>query len=176
MKLESPAFDRRQLDDFRLELMAQDREVLAARLEAASGRVRELAARVAETPPSDSAEWNAREVLAHIAVLSKFYGVAAKRIAEGTWQDFDLLEHVAQRDVAGRQVAELPIAEVVALIGDAHARTLAFLHAADPASLYRRAGIGGGVTMSAEEILRLALCAHLELHAEQLERALMTRA
>ena len=175
MKLESLEFDWARLDEFRHELMEYDRGLLLQRLAAAGGRLTELAARIPDEPPAVGSEgWNAREVLAHIAVLSKFYGVAAKRVAEGAWTEIDLLTMVNQRDVAGAATAKLPVAEIAEMALADNRRTVEFVRGADLDSLYRRAAIGEGATWSAEEILRLPLCAHLELHLEQLAAALPT--
>ena len=171
MKLESLAFDQAQLDVFRRQLMEHDRELLVRRLEAAGARVAELAASVSEEAAASDG-WNAREVLAHVAVLSKFYGVAAKQVAAGAWAEIDLLAFVNQRDVAGEATARLPVDEIAAMAAADNRRTVEFLRNAEVESLYRRASIGEGVSWSAEEIVRLALCAHLELHLEQLARAL----
>ena len=172
VKLESLGFTREQLDSFRRELMEHDRDLLVKRLDDVTQRLSEVAPRVSEEAAADRREWNAREVLAHVAVLSKFYGVAAKKIAEGEWEDFDLLTFVSQRDVAGQQVSQLPVSEIVRMVEADHRRTLDFIRGADVAALYRRARIGDGETMSAEEVVRLALCAHLELHLQQLLGAL----
>ena len=171
MKLESLTFDRAQMDAFRRELMEHDRNLLAERIEQGADRLSKLAAQVADDRPSGD-DWSAREVLAHIAVLSKFYGVTAKKIADGAWTDFDLLGHISQRDVAGEQTARLPAAEIAAMALANLRRTLEFMRAADVGSLYRRATVAEGTTMSAEEFLRLALCSHLEMHLDQLTAAL----
>jgi hypothetical protein len=173
MRLESLEFTHEQLEEFRLDLFAHDRDVLVERLRAASERMRVLAQRIPDEPASVvHDDWTAREVLAHMAVLSKFYGVAAKKVAGGEWGDFDLLGHVSQRDVAGEQVAKLSPAQIVDIAFADHRRTIEFLRAADPATLARRVKVAEGITMSAEELCRLGVCAHLELHLEQLERVL----
>ena len=53
-----------------------------------------------------------------------------------------------------------------------HERTIKMLRTADPASLRRSAQLGGDITMTAEEIARLPLIAHLELHIDDLEKML----
>lgn len=171
MKLESLSFGQAELAGFRHELMEYERGLLVRRLEAAGGRLTELGARVADDATAGEG-WNAREVLAHVAVLSKFYGVAAKRVADGTWTEIDLLAFVNQRDVAGEATAKLPVPEVLAMALADNRRTVDFVRQADLESLYRRATVAEGVSWSAEQIVRLALCAHLELHLEQLAAAL----
>jgi hypothetical protein len=53
-----------------------------------------------------------------------------------------------------------------------HQRTIAYLRSADAAALQRRAVLDEGFSMSAEEIAQLPLCAHLEIHLDQLEGTL----
>ena len=171
MKLESLSFDQARLDEFLRDQMEHDRGLLVRRLELAAERLAELSTKVPGAG-AEGEDWNAREVLAHIAVLSKFYGVAAKRIAEGAWTQIDLLAMVTQRDVAGEATAKLPVDEIAAMAAGNLGKTLEFLRGADVESLYRRATVAEDRTLSAEEFLRLALCSHVETHLDQLERAL----
>ena len=53
-----------------------------------------------------------------------------------------------------------------------HARTIGAIRAADAASMRRVVKVDGGETMTAEEVARLPLISHLELHIGQLLRAL----
>jgi len=62
--------------------------------------------------------------------------------------------------------------ELLAAAQSDHRRTLDWLRAANRADLTRRERIGEGRHFSAEEIVRLGLCAHLETQLEQLEHAL----
>ena len=51
-----------------------------------------------------------------------------------------------------------------------HQRTVAYLRSADTQAMTRRAVLYEGFSMSAAEIAQLPLCAHLEIHLDQLER------
>jgi hypothetical protein len=53
-----------------------------------------------------------------------------------------------------------------------HERTIKELRTADPAALRRAFTLPEGGTMTAEEVARLPLIAHLEIHVEQLEKSL----
>jgi hypothetical protein len=53
-----------------------------------------------------------------------------------------------------------------------HARTLKLLRATEARSLRREAKLEDGSTISADQIARLPLINHLELHVDQLERTL----
>ena len=48
----------------------------------------------------------------------------------------------------------------------------AYLRSADAEAMQRRAVLYEGFSMSAEEIAAMPLCAHLEIHLDQLERTL----
>jgi hypothetical protein len=76
------------------------------------------------------------------------------------------------RDPATEQMAQLPVADLLAQVDTDHQRTLAYLGSAPVADLVRSADIGGGVALTAIDIARLPLVAHLEQHLDQLEREL----
>ena len=176
MKIESTSFGPAEVADFLDELIDRDRRALVERLSRASERLGDLAScvpeRRAEPAAGDAAQWSAHEVLAHIAVLSKFYGVIAYQIGSGRLTEIDLLGQIVLRDVMGDRFARQPPAQLATLAQEDHRRTIKWLQSAVPADLRRRCDTGGGGSMSAEEVARLALCTHLEQHLDQLEAAL----
>ena len=111
-------------------------------------------------------------MLAHIAVLSKFYGVLTYQVGSGKMTELDLLPQVRDRDVAGEQMSSLPPEQVLAFAQRDHQRTIAYLRSADAVAMQRRAIFWDGLSMSAWAIAQLPLCAHLEMHLDQLERTL----
>src|SRR2546423_13289488 len=92
----------------------RDRQMLAGRLQRISDRVAELGPRIQRQGGGDG-EWSAHEILAHLAVVSKFYGVLVHRIAAGKLEDLNLLEAANIRDAAGKQTPELQAAEPAGL-------------------------------------------------------------
>ena len=84
----------------------------------------------------------------------------------------DLLEAVHLRDTVGHQMSQLEPADLVRMTLADHERTIKTLREAEPESLRRSADLGEGITMTAEEIARLPLISHLELHLDQLEKLL----
>ena len=173
MKIESTGFTAADLDHYRDELIDHERLVLADRLERASARLETLGLVVGEQPSGTEAEWTPREVLAHIAVLSKFYGMLAYKIGSGQMTELDLLGNVNLRDVLGEQLAHEPATTLVAMARSDHERTVRYLRSADAAAMRRECVVDDGRSvMRAEDIAREALIGHLELHVEQLERAL----
>jgi hypothetical protein len=169
MKIESTAFTRADVEQFMDEMLDHDRQILADRLEKASSRLAELGGRVAMG--SGDGEWSPHELLAHIAVLSKFYGVLVHKISSGQMTEVDLLENVNLRDVVGEQMAQMEPAELLRMSLADQARTLKLLRTAEPASLRRQARQENGDLMSAIDVARLPLINHLEMHVDQLERA-----
>jgi hypothetical protein len=169
MKIESTAFTRSDVERFLDEMLDHDRQLLADRLEKASARLAELGPRV--SAGRGEGEWSQHELLAHIAVLSKFYGVLVHKISSGQMAEIDLLENVNLRDVAGEQMAQIEPAELLRMALSDQARTLKLLRSAEPASLRRQARQENGELMSAIEVARLPLVNHLEMHLDQLERA-----
>jgi hypothetical protein len=170
MKIESTGFTRADVEQFLDEMLDHDRNLLADRLEKASARLAELGPRVRAGGGGD--EWSQHELLAHISVLSKFYGVLVHKISTGQMTDVDLLENVNLRDVFGERLAQLEPAELLGMALADQARTLKLLRSVEPSSLRRKARLETGEMISADEIARLPLVNHLEMHVDQLERAL----
>jgi hypothetical protein len=170
MKIESTAFTRADVDQFLEGMLDHDRQMLADRLEKASSRLAALGLRVKAGP--GGTEWSQHELLAHIAVLSKFYGVLVHKISSGQMSEIDLLENVNLRDVVGEQMAQIDPAELLQMALADQSRTLKLLRTVEPSSLQRKARMENGETMSADEVARLPLVNHLEMHVDQLEREL----
>jgi hypothetical protein len=171
MKIESPSFT---LDDIHAVMdgyLDRERNLLADRLEAVSRRLTELAARVIKER-SEGESWTAHELLAHIAVLSKYYGVLVHRVASGQMDDLDIMQAVNARDAAGDRMAELKPEQLLEMALKDQRRTAEELRTADVASLRRSARLDGEHSMTAEEIARLPLVSHLETHIEQLAKLL----
>jgi hypothetical protein len=171
MKIESPAFTLEDVKSFMDTYLDRERDILAERLQQASDRLAALAPRV-KSQPGDEAAWSAHELLAHIAVLSKFYGVLVHRISSGQLPNMDLLEAVHLRDTAGHQMSQLEPPDLLRMTVADHERTIKTLRTTEPRDLRRSAELGDGITMTAEEVARLPLISHLELHIAELERLL----
>ncbi|HYM66483.1 MAG TPA: hypothetical protein VEW68_04260 [Patescibacteria group bacterium] len=170
MKIESTSYTSAEVQGFLDELVDHDRKTLVARLQAASARLAKLGPRVKAS--SGDGAWSGHEVLAHIAVLSKFYGVLVHKISSGQLTELNLLENVNLRDVAGQQMAALDPADLLRVIQADHERTLKTLRTAEASSLRRTARLEDGTMMSAEDVARLPLINLLELHLDQLEESL----
>jgi len=171
VKIESPAFTLDDVRTFMSTYLDRERNILADRLQHASDRLATLAPRI-RAEAGGERDWNAHELLAHLAVLSKFYGVLVHRVSTGQLPNMDLLEAVHLRDTVGHQMSQLEPADLVRMTLADHERTIKTLREAEPESLRRSADLGEGITMTAEEIARLPLISHLELHLDQLERLL----
>jgi hypothetical protein len=111
-------------------------------------------------------------VLAHIVVLSKFYGVVFHKVSSGKMTELDLLSNVGLRDAMDEQMAQIEPQELIRMALEDHARTIKALRSTDAASMRREVTVDGSETMTADQVVRLPLISHLELHIDQLERAL----
>ena len=171
MKIESPAFTLDDVQSFMDTYLDRERGMLADRLEQASERLASLGPMV-KADHRDQDAWNAHELLAHIAVLSKFYGVLVHRISSGQLPNMDLLEAVHLRDTVGHQMSQLEPADLLRMARTDHERTVNTLRNTSPRDLRRSAELGEGITMTAEEVARLPLVSHLELHIQELEKLL----
>lgn len=174
MEIESPTFTAEDVRAFLREQREHEREEVARRLEAVDESLRGLAPRLLSPAPERAGrEWTAHEVLAHIALVSKVYGILAYRIATGKLTEVDLLSFVQQRDPFTQAAAQQPAQEHLDSIQADHARTLEFLRSADVDDLDRVADSGiEGLHLTALDIFRLALVNHCEAHLEQMEDAL----
>ena len=170
MKIESPAFTQADVDRFELELKEHERMALADRLERASARLAAIGPRIVAARGGDS--WSDHEVLAHIAVLSKFYGVMVHKISSGQMTELDVLNFVNMRDIAGDQTAQQDPDDILRAALADQARTLKLLRSVDAVALSRTVKLQDGSIVSAEHVARLPLINHLESHIEQLDQRL----
>jgi hypothetical protein len=170
MKIESTGFTKADVENFEAELRNHERIALADRLENVSRRLEAIGPRIAAGHGNE--DWSDHEVLAHIAVVSKFYGVIVHKISSGQMTELDLLSYVNLRDVVGEQMAETEPAELLRAALADQARTSKLLRGIDDAAFRRRATLATGGTITAEHVARLPLINHLESHVEQLERSL----
>jgi len=171
MQTESAAFTAADLPRFFSEIQVFDTRNTAERLTRANARVHDLAGRIPDVAPTDSPEWNAKEVLAHIAVLSRAYGVFGYMVAKGKLPELPLEAVITQRDVVGAEMAAKPVAEIVDEIDRQNQRTLKFLAEATTEELRRTVKVEYG-EVTAEYLIRLPLVSHFEQHLDQLEAAL----
>ena len=170
MRVESPAFTEREMRGFLDEVTDHERDRLIERLQAASAGLADEVKAGLGPQANGQQDWNGHDVLAHIAVLSKFYGMLTYQVGSGKLKDVELLQHVQARDVAGEQLSALSDGELLAMAQRDHQRTIDFLRSADGAALHRRATLYEGFSLSALELAQLGLCSHLEIHLAQLQR------
>lgn len=169
MKIESPSFTQADLDQFLDGQLDRERIHMAERLERASERLSAIAPGI-RAQTATGGDWTDHEILAHIAVLSKFYGVMVHKISSGQLTEVDMLANTNLRDLAGEQMAAMSPTELLEMISADHARTAKLLRSVDAASLRRSARLPSGETVSAEFLARYPLINHLEEHVQQLER------
>jgi primosomal protein N'' len=170
MKSESAGFTAADLRRFENVLYDHERLALAKRLEKASGRLAQLGPRVKEGHGTTS--WSAHEVLAHIATLSKFYGVLVHKVSKGQLTELDFVGNVSMRDDMDAQMATIEPPALLQMVLEDQARTVKALRATDIESLHREVTLEDGRKVSAEWIARFPLINHLEEHVDQLERSL----
>ena len=173
MKIVSTTYTQADLQSFYEDLFERERTVLADRLESVSARLAKVAPTIKAGPgDSDDSEWSDHEVLAHIAGLSKFYGVIIHRISSGQVDEVDLLQGTNLRDAAVEQLAQVEPSELLRNTLTDHARTVKLLRTVEAASLRREVRDSGGDSVTAEFLARYPLINHLEEHVDQLERSL----
>jgi hypothetical protein len=170
MKQESSAFTAADVPRFFGDIAMYDLGRTAARLRAASARMQQLAQRVPDER-SSGGEWTAKEILAHIAVVSRAYGVFAYLAAKGRLPELEMGAVISQRDVVGEKMAQQSVTEIVAEAVRQHQRTLKFMDAMTLDDALKTVQTESG-SITVEHLLRIPLVAHTEQHLEQLEAAL----
>lgn len=170
MTSENTVYTQADLDNFLDELLDRERLVLADRLENASARLAHVGPRIKAGRGQEA--WSDHEVLAHIAGLSKFYGVVIHKISSGQVTEVDLLGATNLRDATIDRMTQLGPAELLRMTLADHARTVQLLRTVEAASLRREAKDTSGRPVTAELLARLPLINHLEEHVDQLERSL----
>src|SRR5207247_7626924 len=151
MKIESPAFTLDDVKTFMDTYLDRERNLLADRLQIASERLAALAPRI-KAEHGDENSWSAHELLAHLAVLSKFYGVLVHRISTDQLPNMNLLEAVHLRDTVGHQMSQLEPADLVRITLVGHERTIKTLTTSDTQALTKTAALAEAITMTAAEV------------------------
>src|SRR5260370_2860179 len=173
MKIESTSHTQADLQSFYEDLFERERTVLADRLERVSARLEKIGPAIKAGPgDSDDSVWSDHEVLAHIAGLSKFYGVIIHRISSGQVDEVDLLSGTNLRDAAVEQLAQVEPSELLRNTLADHARTVKLLRTVEAASLPRAVRDCGRASRTPHVLARYPLINHLEDHLDQPERAL----
>ena len=182
MEIESPGFTEQDLRAFFDEVVAYEKTrpraglTLVERLEVASRRLEDAVRAMGPgggRQPAPDGGWTARETLAHIVLVSQVLGWATWAVASGEQDEITIMSFLSLRDVAGEHFAKVSAKELLEIAQSEHVATIEYLCMADAEALARRAKVGP-FDLSAEEIGRLMLCAHIELHIDQLMAALGT--
>lgn len=154
-------------------LAARDCANLAERLRTATAEIHRLAPLVSSRMSGEQAkDWSAIEVLAHMAMLSAYFTTTALKAAAGQDVKGDLLEQIRARDLITPEFARLPALHLAELADTYLARAIGFLETPEPVALARLIQVADDWYLSVVEVIRLGVCAHLEMHLEQLRAAM----
>jgi hypothetical protein len=174
MKIESADYTKTDFENFLDGELDSERNLLADRLERASARLAKVGSKIKPGGSKDD-EWNAHEVLAHIAGFSKYYGVLVHKVATGQVSEVDLMASTNIRDESIVQMSAMEPADLLRMALEAHARTAKELRTLDLAAFRNKTDVTGGVWFSpvgADFLARYPLVNHLEAHVVQLEKLL----
>ncbi|HLF69788.1 MAG TPA: DinB family protein [Actinomycetota bacterium] len=171
MKTESPGFTREDVEGFVTDYLGRERGTLTARLRRVLDDVDTLVSDItSRTADGSDDSWNAIEVLAHMATTAHFFGRLAHMVASQR-EIGDLLPMLQMRDAVTEEAAQQGASALVQQLRENVERTIAFVEKTGPMDL-RNPFDYVGIQMTAEDLIRVPLCAHLESHVEQIREAL----
>lgn len=170
MKTESQGFTREDIAGFVTDYLEHERASLIARLRQVLDEVDALIGQVSKGADASDDSWNPVEVLAHMATSSQYFGWLAHKVA--TKQDIgDVLPMIQMRDNVTADAAQLGAAALTEQLRQSVERTIGFLERTDPMNL-RTTFDYVGIQMTAEDVIRIPLCSHLESHVQQMSQTL----
>lgn len=169
MKVESPAFTPDDIKSFVTDYFERERTFLIERLNGISRAVSEIPDEIAEKGGSEDS-WSPAETLAHMATASQYFGWLIHQVA--TQNDVgDVLSMLQMRDMASSEAVKLPVDELVGQLKTTLERTISFIETV-PYEDLRKSFDYVGITMTAEDLIRIPLCSHLESHIDQMRSAI----
>ena len=171
MKLESPQFTIEQIQSFVTDYFDHERDLLVSRLRKIVEQVDMLVSSVPEGPAGDDVGWSPVETLAHMVTSSQYFGWLAHQVASKKGDPGDILEMLKLRDVVSGEAAQLPVETLSDQFRENIERTIRFIEKTPFEDLRTRFDYVGR-DMTAEDLIRIPLCAHLESHIEQIRAAL----
>jgi hypothetical protein len=171
MKMESVEFTDETIDGFIGDYFEVERKLLIDRLRRVLDETDELAQSIKPTEEGSGDSWNALETLAHMATTAQFFGWLANQVASKKELEGNLIEMLKLRDVVSNDAAQMPVDELVTELHKQVDQTISFLETVDYDDL-RTPFQYVGRTMTAEDLVRVPLCAHLESHVAQMREAI----
>jgi DinB family protein len=152
-----------------------DREERAARLQAAAGRIRASAAllpddALTDPDPESGERWDRGQVLAHVAEMLPYWARQAELVVAGRQVEFGRVKGDPDRLAAIERDRREDPRRLLGRIDEGVATVLALLERLDAQAM---AATGRHPTlgeMTVAELVDRFLVAHLEEHADQLDR------
>lgn len=171
MKIESTEFTQEDFDSFVEQYLIHEREHMKDRLTKVVDEIDSLVPAIEGRTAGDEQAWSATETLAHMATSAQFFGWMVHEIATKREIAGDIMEMLKLRDVAGSDAAQKPPSELAKQLRETIERTLSFIDGVSVDDL-RNSIKYLSREMTAEDILRVLFCGHLEEHVIQIREAL----
>lgn len=171
MKVESPQFTEQDVRGFVTDYFEHERALLIGRLEDVVEQTDKLAARIVETAAPESDSWRPAETLAHMVTSAGYFGWLIYQVASKKGDVGDVLGMLKMRDVVSNDAAQSPPETLAKQLRESIERTIGFVRSV-PYEDLRTTFDYVGMPMSAEDVIRIPLCSHLESHIEQIRSAL----
>ena len=171
MKVESPEFTEAEIDGFVTDYFEDERRGLIRRLEKIVEETDALVPAIQgrEQTPDDS--WSAVETLAHMATTAQFFGWLVHEVVTKKEIDVDIVGMIKLRDIVTNDAADLPPKDLAGQVRQNIERTIHFIKDVPYDDLRVRFQYVGR-ELTAEDVIRIPLSAHLESHIRQMKAGL----
>ncbi len=173
MEIASTQFTEADIGAFLADYYEHERKHLIARMRKIIEDTEALVPPIMAHAESDDESWSGVETLAHMTISAGFFGWLVHEIATKKQTEVDLLEMLKLRDVTGADAAEQPPDALVKQLRENIERTIGFLEFV-PYDDLRTSFKYVTQEMTAEDVIRIPLCSHLEEHIEQIRQTVGT--
>lgn len=173
MEIVSTQFTEADIGAFLADYYEHERRHLIARMRRIIEDTEALVSPLVANAESNGESWSGVETLAHMTVSAGFFGWLVHEIATKKQTEVDLLGMLKLRDVTGAEAAEQAPEALARQLRESIERTIRFLESV-PYDDLRTSFKYVTQEMTAEDVIRIPLCSHLEEHIEQIRQTVGT--
>lgn len=171
MKIESTQFTEADINSFITDYFEHERKQLITRLRKIIEDTETLIPSIQDRSEPAEESWSAGETLAHMVISAQFFGwLIHEIVAKNPAVADQIFEMLKMRDVAGNDAARLPADTLAKQLRETIENTIEFISNVTVDDL--RTSIKYiSRELTAEDVVRIPLCGHLEEHIDQIREA-----